>query len=241
MYKNKKVFITTGPSLYSPEVKSMIEDYFGGISLFCNQDKKEDLDYIIEQMDALCLIGGNDLFPGTIGNNVTHGDGYSRFDVRRDRREMYLLDKAIKLNKPVLTLCRGTQLLCAKFGFSIIPNLTGDIAHSAGDIKINSEHGEWLHNVTCLPEFKDKYFDEEGSFSAHHQGIYYNNIKEKNGLKVVAVADTDTDDKRNIKIVEIVESEKLKIVGSAAHPEYDYMYGNIPSNKVLERFKEFLG
>lgn len=239
-YKDKKVWITTGPSIFSDEAKSMIEDYFGGISLYCNQDKEEDLEYITTQMDVLCLMGGNDIFPGTIGNSVTHGDGYSKFDIRRDQREIYLIDAALKNNTPILACCRGFQMICAKFGFTLIPNLTGDIAHSVGDIKINFKHGEYLHHVSCLPEFKNKYFDIAGTFSAHHQGILFGSIKEKNGISVVALADTDSRSKHNYKIIEIIESEKYKIVGTAAHPEVDYMYGNVPSNKVLERFKQFL-
>lgn len=240
MFKNKKIIVTTGPSLYSDSIKSMVEGYFGGINLYCNQDTPDELEFVVSQMDALVLAGGSDIFRGTLGQPVTHGDGLNKFDIRRDKREKFLIEKAIELNKPILGICRGFQMLATHFGFYLIPNLGGDIAHSTGDIKVNYENGEFCHYINCLPEFQEIYFEYEGVFSAHHQGIYAGKTRQMNGMQVVATARTHTQDKHNCEIVEIIENAKLKIVGVAFHPEVDYLYGNVASNKSLERFKSFL-
>lgn len=243
MFNNKRIFATTGPSVYSPEIKSMVEDYFGGISLYCNQDK-EDLDYIISQMDVLLLAGGSDIFPGTYSQPITRGDCLSKFDIRRDKRELYLIKKALEKGIPQLWICRGMQLGCLKFGFHLMPDISGsEIVHqpSNQDIKVNYEQGEFCHYVDCLPEYHDLYFESEGTLSYHHQAIgYFGGIKEKGGLSVVATADTGLDPKKHCRIVEIVESVEHKIVGAQFHPEIDYLYGNVASNKVLKRFKSFL-
>lgn len=244
MFNNRKVFVTTGPSVYSPEIKSMIEDYFGGISLYCNQDKPEDLEYIVDQMDVLCLAGGNDIFPGTYGQPITRGDCLSRFDIRRDKRELFLIEAALKKNIPQLWICRGFQLGCLKFGFNLISDISGsEICHSPGEIKINYEYGEFCHFVRFLSDYKKDYFEtQRGVLSYHHQAVsYYPSQDSENGLNVVAIASTNSDSKKDTRIIEIVESKEHKIVGCQFHPEIDYAYNNPVSKKVLERFKQFLG
>jgi len=242
MFNNKRIFGFTGPTVFLDEIKSMIPDALDGIGLYITGDKEVDLDYNLSQIDALVLSGGNDIFRGSLGEPITHGDGLSKFDIRRDRREKYLLEKCLESGKPILGICRGFQVICTHFGHNLMPHLFGDVVHSPGDLKINYEHGEFCHYVECLPEFEDKYFKgSEGVTSYHHQGIYYSfKYKSLNGLDVVATAITNSDSKKNVDVAEIVESKKYKIVACQFHAEADWEYGNIASNKVLERFKSFL-
>jgi gamma-glutamyl-gamma-aminobutyrate hydrolase PuuD len=242
MFKNKPVFLTTGPSLYSPQIQRLVEKYFGGIAVYVNNYDKDALDYFINQADFLIGGGGVDVFPGFLGQNVLHNEGYSKFNLRRDIAEKYLIESAIKHKIPSLLICRSFQLaMSAIFGFHLIPDLGGNIAHSRGEIQIDYENGEFLHLIECIGEYKEIYFHREGSFSAHHQGIYFSDkMKQKNGVNVVGIANTSTDRERNNQIVEIAESEECKLVMCQMHPEVDWEYGNIVSNKVLERFKSFI-
>ena len=242
MFKNKHVFLTTGPSVFSNEIKLMVQNAFNAIPLYVNNDKEEDLEYLALQADALVLAGGNDVFRGTLGEPILHGEGLSKFDILRDKREINLINKFVEQGKPILAICRGFQLICAKYGFYLIPNIGGDIAHSLGEIKINLENGEFCHYVQCLPEYKDVYFKGNmGVNSYHHQGIlFWNKKREIDGIKVVAISDTNSDKERNNTIVEIVESEQKKIVGMQFHPEADWEYGNLASLAVINRFKQML-
>jgi len=239
----KLVIGTTGPTIFNSEIQAMIETYYKATPLYITQNGTEDLKWVMENIDALILAGGNDIHPMTYGQPVTHGDGLSKFDLMRDKRELFLIDACIKAGKPILGICRGLQIICVRYGFGFYANIGGDIAHSPGEIKLNIPKGEALHFIECLHEFKDKYFEEsQPVLSFHHQGVAVPRtyVNDHNGINIVAIADTDTNSKDNKEIVEIAESQKLQIIACQCHPEVDYMYGNLVSNKVLERFKEFL-
>lgn len=248
MFHNKRIFLTTGPSIHSPLIKKMIENYFEAIPLYVDNDDLTGLDYLIEQGDALVLAGGSDVFRGTLGFPVVHGESLSKFDILRDKRELFLINKFIEAGKPILAICRGFQLVCATMGFHLIPDLGGNICHSLGEIKINLENGEFAHYIEYLPKFQNKYskIKMTGVNSYHHQGIYLGNDETfnknlvRNGISVVATSDITTNEENNYKIAEIIESESKKIVGCQFHPECDYMHGNIASVTILERFKQML-
>lgn len=247
MFKNKRIYLTTGPSVFSSDIKCMVEKALNGIPIYVNNDNNEDLEYLAEQADGLILAGGSDIFRGTLGQPILHQEGLSKFDILRDKRELKLLNYFKQQGKPILAICRGFQLVCAEAGFSLSPDLWGNICHSLGEIKINLENGEFAHYCECLPQYKDSYFDTDiGVNSYHHQGIVIGKIinqksnLSRNGINIVAVSDLSTNQEQNVKIAEIIESEKFKIVGSQFHIEADWMYGNQASLAVLERFKEML-
>ena len=245
MYKNKKVIGVTGPSIFSPEVKTMVEEYFGAICLYINQDKKEDLDYIIGQCDGIILAGGSDIHCMTLGRQVTRFDGLSKFDLLRDRRELYIIDKCVDQSKALFGICRGNQILGHWAGFYLMSDIgRSEISHSpaSDDIKLNVEVGECAYTIECLPEFQDEWFDFEWVNSHHHQALLYTpKQKYLKGFNIIATADTSSDDKKNNKLIELMENKNDKIISCQWHPEEDYKFGNIASLKVLERFKEFLG
>jgi putative glutamine amidotransferase len=247
MFKNKHIFLTTGPSVFSNEIKQMVQKAFNAIPIYVNNDKEEDLEYLAEQADALVLAGGSDVFRGTLGQPIIHNEGLSKFDILRDKREINLIEKFVEQNKPILAICRGFQLICAHYGFCLIPDIGGQIAHSLGEIKLNLENGEFCHYVECFPEYRQNYFHGKmGVNSYHHQGIYVGKEINKNttlsraGINIVACADTSLNKDHNYKIAEIVESEEKKIVGMQFHPEADWEYGNLASIAVINRFKEML-
>jgi putative glutamine amidotransferase len=235
----------TGPSLFLEDIKSTIVDYYKATPIYIDQNEQEDLDFMVNMIDGLILSGGSDIHPSTLGRNVTRFDGYSKFDIARDRREIYLLDKCIELNKPVLGICRGHQLIGTQFNFHLIDDISrSEICHSPGadEIKLNYEAGEYPHFINVLPEFQKEWGIESDLVnSAHHQCLaFFDSSKKFNGFNVIATADTNTDEKKNQEIIELMVNSEKKIISCQWHPESIWKFDNLPSIKVLERFEKYL-
>lgn len=247
MFKNKKVIGITGPSVWSHEVHQMVLKKLQAIPVFIHQDSSESLEYVVSQIDGLILAGGVDIFPGFYGCPVTEHDDLTKFDIRRDAREKALIGLCIAAKKPIFAICRGFQMIGIYHGFVLVPNLNGyGIAHSPGEIKIDLEDGGFMHYIKPLTNSaKERFFGKEkqiGVNSFHHQGVLAGvEVNCRNGLQVLAVSDVSLTSKNNFTIAEIAEKEEHKIIGCQFHPEADWEYGNVISNKVIERFIEFLG
>jgi putative glutamine amidotransferase len=101
----------------------------------------------IGALDALVLVGGGDLDPGSYGADP-HPET-AGVDRRRDASELALLDVALSAGKPVLAICRGMQLLNVHLGGTLVqhlPDVVGTTAHrpDAGcfsDVEIRTEPG----------------------------------------------------------------------------------------------------
>ena len=119
-------------------------------------------------------------------------------------------------------------------------NFDNDVAEMLSDANpaLHFTEMDLIAQNAIKEKFKEIYFDIEGCNSYHHMGCLAD--EDRNGIEIVATANTDTNQKYNYKIVEIAESEEYRFVFAAFHPEIDYKYGNIASIKVLERFKSFL-
>lgn len=69
----------------------------------------EDLDTIINNADALYLIGGTDVVPERYGEELLPHNGY--VNPERDHTEIELLKRAEAGGIPVLGICRGMQIM----------------------------------------------------------------------------------------------------------------------------------
>lgn len=243
MFNNKRVIGITGPSVFNDEIRDLAETRYGGIPLYITQNENEHLDFVVANIDALILAGGTDIFCGTYGEPITRGDGLTKFDIKRDRREIYLIEACKKAQKPILAICRGMQLVCVNAGFAFQKDISyAEIAHAAGEIKINLEDGEFSHFVENLPEFRKTWFDAPlPCNSYHHQAVlFHSNYRIVDGFQVIAIADTFLDKKKNQQIVEIIDNPEQKIIGCQFHPEADWQFGNVVSNLVLDHFEAYL-
>ena len=80
---NPYILGTTGPSIFNPEVKSLVEDYFESIPLYINQDTEEGLEWVLKNINGLILAGGRDVCPISYNEEITNGDSLSSFDMER--------------------------------------------------------------------------------------------------------------------------------------------------------------
>jgi putative glutamine amidotransferase len=78
-------------------------------------------DDLIRGVDALVLQGGTDVAPESYGEAPIRPEWAG--DRVRDRYETELVHAAMKLDRPVLGLCRGLQMLNVIFGGSLIQDI----------------------------------------------------------------------------------------------------------------------
>ncbi|MBT2573105.1 gamma-glutamyl-gamma-aminobutyrate hydrolase family protein [Bacillus sp. ISL-51] len=76
----------------------------------------------ISRLDGVILSGGQDVNPQLYGEEPLQALGGTFPD--RDTYEQQLIKTAIALNKPILAICRGVQILNVTFGGSLYQDLT---------------------------------------------------------------------------------------------------------------------
>lgn len=82
---------------------------------------------VVAALDALVLVGGNDLHPGAYG--ASPHPTVTGVDPVRDRAEMALLQAALDADLPVLAVCRGLQVLNVTLGGTLVQHLPDTAGH----------------------------------------------------------------------------------------------------------------
>lgn len=198
-----------------PKFIQMISEC-GGIPItLCNQEgsfQVSDMHSILERVDGVLFTGGPDLHPGLYGEDVM--DCCGEIAEERDALEILLMQEAIRMNKPVLAVCRGFQIMNVALGGSLYQDI-GKQHKSSVQINHSQEEKDAVHpahkvNVirdTPLHQFS-KGLLQIGVNSLHHQAI--NKLAEP--LRSMAAADDG--------IIEAVyHPEKDFVIGVQWHPE----------------------
>jgi len=187
----------------------------GGIPLLIPPLPDEDLLVLLEKIDGLVLIGGDDYSPRIYGEEPS--DKVDLLDPRREEFDLRLVRHALdRPQMPVLGICGGLQLINVGLGGSLIQDIPSALPHSK---VAHSKPDAWLtgfqrHHVSIEPDtLLSRIYRVESVEvnSFHHQAIK----QLGSGLKVSAHA--------NDGVIEAIEiTDRVFAVAVQWHPERDY-------------------
>jgi putative glutamine amidotransferase len=127
---------------------------------------------LIAGVDALVLQGGSDVAPESYGETPNRPEWGG--DIVRDRYETELVRAAIALDRPVLGICRGLQMINVIFGGSLIQ----DIATECPGALVHREYDRYdqlRHDITFEADswLMRMHGERSGGTvnTVHHQGI----------------------------------------------------------------------
>lgn len=144
----------------------------GGIGVMLPlTEGEEDIAEILSRFDGFLFTGGHDVDPGVYGQEKQGCCG--DLCPGRDSMEEKLLIGALKLNKPVLGICRGLQLINAVLGGTLYQDIPTQFP-SQTNHRMAAPYGRAEHDVQILPGTPFAEFgipERIGVNSCHHQGI----------------------------------------------------------------------
>ncbi|MCE1177799.1 MAG: gamma-glutamyl-gamma-aminobutyrate hydrolase family protein [Micrococcales bacterium] len=163
----------------------------------------------VAEADALLILGGGDVSATLYGGSDEGVPNSYGVDARADHDTIDGLNSAVAADRPVLAICRGSQLVNVAHGGSCIPDIADFGLHRGGpgepmflDEEVNIVPGTRLHSILGR--------DRVTVRSGHHQAV--DRVGE--GLRVAA--------KAHDGIVEAVEHPDRWLIGVQWHPEDDH-------------------
>lgn len=150
---------------------------------------------VIQKSDLVIFPGGSDISPSIYGEENTHSYPNSV----RDKIEISVLETAIRLNKKILGVCRGHQLINAYLGGKLVQDL---------EIDLNASHDSY-HYLTVHNSDSGMMTNifSKGVNSLHHQGVI------KPGKDLIPTS-------FHKGVIESIESVNKKIISVQFHPEF---------------------
>ncbi len=184
-------------------------------------------------LDALMLTGGIDVDPSSYA--AERHPKVKETSPERDAMELAYLEQALRLDIPVLAICRGHQLMNVGFGGGLLQHI--DSGEHRADFGTPGYPSRW-HRVRLIGDTRLAAAFSETAFevnSRHHQAVGASELAA--GLRPIAFADDHGSD-----LVEGAESEQHRWVVSVQwHPERPE--GHKPEFAPLMRrlFDAFIG
>jgi len=183
-------------------------DRVGGLPLMLPlTDREEDIAHFIEICDGFLFVGGPDLEPWRYGQELMPECGPQ--NVQRDAMEWKLMEAALAVDKPILGVCRGIQVLNTVLGGTLYQDIPSQyetaLTHSMPEPPYNRmAHPLRMVEGTPLAQLPFA----EGVNSRHHQAI----LDLAPGLEIMAYAADG--------IVEAVRMPEKRFVWAVQwHPE----------------------
>jgi putative glutamine amidotransferase len=195
---------------------------------------QNSLSDILDELDGFIFQGGSDLAPETYEEKPII-EGRWLGDAHRDEYELFIMDYAVKNNKPILAICRGMQLMNVYFGGSLYQDISTQkpetLSHRDA-IKYDSVH----HGIDFSGKnvLSDLYKDIRNPVvnSVHHQGVKVLGNK----LKVLAVSREDN----IIEAIEYTDAPAGRVLGVQWHPEFSETLKDLvlPADRLFNLFIE---
>lgn len=258
----KKLIGLTGPSSFTQECMDTIEEFFDANFVLLYHGRDANVSYWLERVDGVILAGGVDIHPSVYTESIWANHNLSKFDMKRDCRELLIIKDCLASGKPMLGICRGHQLLGINHGLGFMMDISdSDVCHQPQRQGVTVTPKEPVHYVRIInpelfygvygmpkepPERKvlrdvlrQKNVDNRiwvNSF--HHQAVVYNPKRkylEENGVDVIGLGRVDLNDCK--EIIELMQGKNW--ISCQWHPEYDWKE-NTASRVVLSRFKKLL-
>lgn len=206
--------VTTSASYNASTVFSVNRDYpdalvrAGAVPVMLPVlDDEKLLREYTEQLDGLLVIGGCDITPELYGQE---NRACFEPDPLRDREECFLTQAFVGMDKPVLGVCRGAQLLNCAFHGTMIQDIHAEVPGALRHTR-DDRQGEAVHRVRIVKEsllYEILGKEEIGVNSRHHQAA--DRIGE--GFSVCAEAEDGVTES-------IWMPEKRFVLGVQWHPE----------------------
>ncbi len=179
----------------------------------------------VKNIDALILSGGHDVFPLIYGEEPKQALGETFPE--RDYFDITLLKTAMDLNKPVLGICRGHQIINAGNGGSLYQ----DLSYNKELFIKHSQSTKWnipTHTITIEEgSFLDDIYEKnEGMVNSFHHQII-NDLAD--GFKVIARSKDGA-----IEAIEKINNRNF-VLGIQWHPEMMNI-SDIFSKKLFKKF-----
>lgn len=195
----------------------LIEGHGAAPIMLHNSTKKETWDTYANICDGLLLTGGGDIDPRYYQHekHKLTGAYTMTLNEKRDEMELYLVKKFFELKKPILGICRGSQLINIAFGGTLIQDIQTALPQITENHINMHEKGLWyvtVHTVKALPDthlsatIGENYFPVN---SVHHQMI---DTPGKN-LHVAAASPQGV-----VEAIEYVQDDRF-VLGVQWHPE----------------------
>ena len=132
----------------------------------------EQADEFMADMDGLFVTGGADVDPAQYGEEKLECCGETEPD--RDAADLALIKAALKHKKPILAVCRGSQLCTVHFGGSLyqdLPTQWGTEFNHNDLTNANKEQSHPMNIVAGTPLHNLLGKDQIYVNSTHHQGF----------------------------------------------------------------------
>ncbi|GHU62534.1 peptidase C26 [Clostridia bacterium] len=179
--KRQKPLIALTTSYSEEEKQIYLRIYYervikeaGGIPFILPLEaEKEDYLSLLSLVDGVLFTGGGDIYPFLFGEEGLKGCGNVNF--YRDELEIWLFQQCFDLNKAVLGICRGLQMMNVAMGGSIYQDISSEYSR-----KIQIAHQQpfdfslAVHSVNLQKDSQLATLLGQNRIrvnSVHHQGI----------------------------------------------------------------------
>lgn len=197
----------------------------GGIPLIIPvQQDKDDIFELINRVDGVLLMGGDDIDPLLYNEAPIHELGM----IMRDVDDFYLkcIEYAEILNKPTLGICRGHQMLNIAYGGNLYQDLPSQkkdsIKHNQNSLKHYPTHSIQIEKDSSLY----KLFDHSLMVNSYHHQAIKDMAKD---FKVIATAQDG--------VIEAIEkTTNTYMLGVQWHPEMMLSKDNPDMLKLMKYF-----